>query len=204
VVRLGEMQDSGEGIASGLTLVLIGAPSAGGKTWFSRAAIGGAVPFLSDLCRDGRHVERCDIKALPAKFAADHVYFVECSIHRFDRVMHLEQWRRLMQTVEGAERVVHVTLAVPRGILARQYMKRIFTEPKRLHPVRRVLRPSRYGSLFNYLFTRQVTRGYEQWRAFGGQMQRAAPSRVTLISVDRARGEYVVRDVTSEAAEIQP
>ncbi len=195
------MDDCSETSLRGRAIVLIGAPSAAGKTWLSRSAMDGNVPFLSEVCREYKSATRTDIKALPAEFAPDQAHFVECSIHRFDRVSASEQWRRLTKAVESCDRVVHVTLAVPRMLLAKQYLRRILSGPQRMSPIRRVLTLSRYRSLFTYLFTNRLARGYAQWESFGRQIQSAAPAKVALLRVERATDGYVISSHSRPARE---
>lgn len=92
--------------------------------------------------------------------------------------------------VRESERVVHVRLDVPRRTVVRQYFLRIFTGPKRMHVLARVLQVSKYRNTLIYMLTRRLTRSNAAWARFGRELAAEMPSRVTLVCAKRCGTDY--------------
>jgi len=120
---------------------------------------------------------------LPDNPPRDRILIIECATHNFPKLIRSAPWQRLMNFVEESEKIVHVTLDVPRITVARRYFVRIFTEPKRLHLAKRVLRVSKFLHTLTYLLTRQIPRGNEAWHVVGMKLADTAPSRVTNVFI---------------------
>jgi hypothetical protein len=174
------------------TIVLIGAPSGAGKTFFSQEVIAGRIAPLPWLNRDGASMLRCDLKSLPSQLSPNCIYLIECAIQHLDRVLASEQWRRVIDAIGKSQHVVLVTLFVSRGQISKQYLKRIFVLPKRIGPLRRVFRLSKYWRLLLYLFTNQIARGYSDWGRVVQEIQKVAPSRVILVRAERNSDLYTL------------
>src|SRR5690606_10350137 len=117
-----------------------------GKTVLSREIIAGRFPIVSKLC--GSAPEdipiRCDLRVLPADLPRDRVIIVECSTYNFNKLVGTEQWQRLLSLNRESEKVIFINLTVPKSIIVWQFFLRIFTGPKRVHVLFRILQLSKY------------------------------------------------------------
>jgi hypothetical protein len=180
------------GASSRKPIILIGAPSGAGKTVLSKQIIAGALPFFTDLCGGAPNETplRYDIKTLPDDPARDRVLIIECSTHKFDQFIHTDQWRRMLDLVRKSEQVICVTLDVPQRTVVRQYFLRIFTGPKRMHVLQRVLQVSKYLNTLIYMLTGQISRANAAWEHFGDNLAIEVPSRVLLVRAERRGTKY--------------
>ncbi len=172
-------------------IILIGAPSGAGKTVLSRRIIAGEVPFFAQQIQPkGKPIVRYDLKVLPNDPPHDQVLIIECSTYKFHKLVRSSQWRRMLTLARESDMVVHVTLSVPRRTIVQQFFRRIFTGPKRMHLVYRILQLSKYRTALVYLLTRELARSDEAWHKFGNELSKEMPSRVTIVRAQRTGAEY--------------
>jgi hypothetical protein len=169
-------------------IILIGAPSGAGKTALSQQIIAGELPFFGALCAStpGRAPERYDLKAMPSEPPRDRVLIIECATHKLEELTRSEPWQRMLDLIRESEQVVWVNLDVPRRIVVRQYFLRIFTGPKRMHVLNRVIQLSKYRNALIYMLTRQLARANGAWAHAGRRLATELAPRVSLV---RARRE---------------
>lgn len=175
-------------------IILIGAPSGAGKTVLSQQIIAGGVPILSELCAgapDGAPL-RYDLKVLPDNPPRDRVVIIECATHQLERLSRTEPWRRMLALVRESEQVICINLDVPRGTLVRQYLVRIFTLPKRMHVIKRVVQLQKYRNTLIYMLTGRLARANAAWGRFGQELAAEMPPRVAIASVRRSGRVYCV------------
>jgi len=173
-------------------IVLIGAPSGAGKTVLSQRIIAGEVPLFAELCGsapDGNPI-RYDMKTLPDDPPRDQIVIIECSTHKFEQFTRTEQWRRTLALVQESEQVIFVNLDVPRRTVVRQYFLRIFTGPKRMHVLYRVLQVSKYRNTLIYVLTRQLSRANAAWRQFGRRLAEEMSPRDAVVYARRNGDGY--------------
>jgi hypothetical protein len=188
------MNDSDRSRGPRKPIILIGAPSGAGKTVLSQKIIAGALPFFAELC-DGASDEapiRYDLKVLPDDPPCNRVVLIECATHNFEQVAHTVQWQRMIGLAAESERIVHVTIDVPRRTVVRQYFVRIFTGPKRMNVLQRVLNVSKYRNTLIYMLTAQLSKADAAWAEFGKRLAAEMPSRVVIVRVCRSGNGYAV------------
>lgn len=177
-------------------VILIGAPSGAGKTVLSHRIIDGKLPLLNQLC--GGLLDASPIchdwKSLPQDLPRDQILIIACSTHKFEDVTDTDQWRRLLDVLRDCEKVVLVGLDVPRHTLFRQYFGRIFSHPKRMHPLQRVVQLTKYRNAFGYLLTSRLERSNAAWWQFGRDLVADAEmsTRVDIVHVRRCGTDYSV------------
>ena len=173
-------------------IILIGAPSGAGKTVLSQQIIAGSLPFFTDLCgsRPGGPPVRHDLRLLPDNPPRDQMLIIECATHKLDQHIRTDYWRRMLALVRESEQVICVNIDVPRRTVIRQYFVRIFTGPKRMHVLYRVLQVSKYRNTLVYLLTRQLSRANAAWRQFGHELSQELAPRVVTVSARRQGSDY--------------
>lgn len=178
--------------ASRRLIILIGAPSGAGKSVLSRTIIAGKVPLFAELSSvaSGEAPVRYDLKVLPECPPRDKVLIIECSTHKFANLTRTDQWQRLIGLVHESEMVIHVNLKVPRRTVIRQYFLRIFTRPKRMPVLYRILQLSKYRNTLIYMLTRQLSRADAAWYRFGRKLAEDLPERVAIVHALRIGSDY--------------
>lgn len=173
-------------------VILIGAPSGAGKTMLSRNIISGAFPLFAELCKSTPDETPISygLKVLPDDPPRDRILIIECSTYKFERLTRTDPWRRMVELIRESELVVHVNLVVPRGTVARQYFSRIFTQPRRMNPLYRILQFSKYRTTLVYMLTRELARANEAWYRFGRGLAGAMPPRVAIVRAQRTGADY--------------
>lgn len=178
-------------------IVLIGAPSGAGKTVLSQQIIAGTLPLFNELCGSpGSARVRHDLKLLPMDLPRDQTLIIECPTHKFERFTGTEQWSRMLELARESEKVICVNLCLSRRALAQQYFVRIFTGPKRMHMLYRVIQVSKYKNTLMYLLSRQLSRSNKAWRSFATKLSEELQPRVVIVRAQRSGSGY---DLTVEA-----
>lgn len=173
-------------------IILIGAPSGAGKTVLSQQIIAGVLPFFTDLCggAPGESSVRYDLKLLPEDPPRDRILIIECATHKFEQLKRSDPWQRMLALLRESELIVCVNLDVPRRTVVRQYFLRIFTGPKRMHVLQRVLQVSKYRNTLIYMLTRQLSRSNAEWRRFGRKLLAEMPPPVVIVRAQRSGENY--------------
>lgn len=181
-------------------IILIGAPSGAGKTVLSQQIIAGTLPLFNELCGvPGKAPVRHDLKLLPIDLPRDQTLIIECPTHKFEKFTGTEQWTRMLELARDSEKVICVNLCLSRRALAQQYFVRIFTGPKRMPMLYRVVQVSKYKNALLYLLTGQLSRSNAAWKHFGKRLSEELKPRVVIVRAQRNGADY---DLTMEPSPV--
>jgi hypothetical protein len=103
-------------------VVLVGAPSGAGKTFFTRSKILSTIPTLNQSL-NGAVVRRWDLKALPEEPDPSVICVIEIATQHLSYYED-KCWRRLKRDLDGKRHIVVIDLAAPRLQLIKQLWRR--------------------------------------------------------------------------------
>lgn len=185
-------------------IILIGGPSGAGKTELSHRIIANGLPFFDELRGEQTPpIVRHDLKVLPAELPRDQIHIIECATHQFDK-MRERYWPQLSRFLQDCELVVHVNLDVAEKVVIRQYFFRMFTGPKRISLMRRLMQLSKYRRLAGYVLTRQLAKASAGWEALGRELAATSVARVTIVRARRHGRDYRLELEAGPAARTEP
>lgn len=172
-------------------IIIIGAPSAAGKTYFSHAVAAGQVPSLTDLVQSKLEFSRRDLKSLPPRLQDGKIHIIEIATQRMDRYPNQTYWANLLSHIEHAPSIILITLEIPKSMLLKNYFLRIFTEQrKRTSIFKRLDFPTylrQHWRLLRYIVTNELADAQRHWDSF----------RRSLVSQDSSHRIVCVRAVPS-------
>jgi adenylate kinase family enzyme len=172
-------------------IIIIGAPSAAGKTTFSHAVEAGQVPSLADLVQSKLEFSRRDLKSLPPRLKDGKIHIIEIATQRMDRYPSQTYWANLMSHIERAPSIVLITLDIPKSRLLKNYFLRIFTEQRKRASIFTLLDIPTYlrqhWRLLRYIVTNELADAQRDWDGF----------KRTLLSQDSSNRIVCVRAVPS-------
>ncbi len=125
---------------------------------------------------------------------------LECATHNLEELRGLERWRRMMSLIDRFDEIVIVDLEVPREVVGRQFLRRMFAGKRPAEAASRLFQFSKYRSAMKYLWTQDVERAGSAWRDFGRSLVEAMPGRVRLVRVKRDGMGYIFSPSTLPAS----
>jgi hypothetical protein len=152
-------------------IILVGAPSAAGKSYFGRALIARQLTPVLDLLKQPGEFRQYDLKSLPKQFADNKIPIVEIATQRMDRYPKQRFWDNLLANIETRQTIIYVTLDVKKSVVCRNYFFRIFREKKKRNAFFKYLDISSYvrqnWRLLRYLVTNEIGEAQRNWDNFG-------------------------------------
>jgi hypothetical protein len=165
------------GECSDSPIILVGAPSAAGKSYFGRALIARQLTSVLDLIeqpdvlKQSVEFRQYDLKSLPKQFSDNKIPIVEIATQRMDRYPSQRFWHNLLATIEARQTIIYVTLDVKKSVVCKNYFFRIFREKKKRNAFFKYLDISSYvrqnWRLLRYLVTNEIGDAQRNWDNFG-------------------------------------
>lgn len=179
-------------VVPGKAVILIGAPSAAGKTYFSLAVLAGKVMPFPDILPPAASFLRYDLKSVPSTIQDDKIPIIEVATQRMQRYVGEPYWRNMVAVLEERNVIIHLTLDVRRSTLIKNYFFRIFTGRKKSRLGRFDI--SSYFRqnlrLIRYIVTKELAKAQQDWEDFGRKLGHDRSRRVIFARVVAKGSSY--------------
>ena len=148
-------------------IIIISAPSGGGKTTLSKR-----------LIAQGFAKRSHDFKRFQFKLKPNDI--VELSTNKWYESIASERWIKLLKELDNFEHIYCISLKLPsRRELAKRYLKRLILEYPRKH----LLKPRAWIHGFSYLLTNKLYDSEDIWLSFESYLRNRYLGRVTVIEL---------------------